>query len=94
MIDKCFGDPQRSHGVHVEHISPGLIVDVSDSLTPGSADPGIVKQEVNGFPVEFRGRCLDTCGISDIQGQDLQLVAVRISQSMQLGAEFGSRQVA
>ena len=51
-----------------------------------SHNAGIIEEEVNGFPVEFRGRRLDTRELSDIQGQDPQFVAALVSQSAQLGS--------
>jgi hypothetical protein len=62
------------------------VIDVSDRLVPDSGDAGVVEEEVNGLPVEFRGRCLDTRGVSDIHGQDTQFVAARFSQLAQLGS--------
>ena len=57
-----------------------------DGLAPNPADASVVKEEVNGLPVEFRGRRLDARGVGDIQRHDSEFVVARFSQMLQLGS--------
>jgi hypothetical protein len=66
VVNKRLWDPHGTHGIGVEHLRPGLIIDVSDGLTLRSYDAGVIEKEVNGLPIQFRGSGLDACGISDM----------------------------
>ena len=70
MVNKGRRYPNWPHRVHVEHLRPGLVVDVSKSLARGSADSGTIEEQVNRLAVEFRGSCLDAREVSDIDSQD------------------------
>jgi hypothetical protein len=84
VVNECFRNAQGPHGVDVEHLRPGLVIDVPDGLASRSTDASIVEEEVNSLPVELSGSRLNTHGLSDIQGQDLQFVIARTRQSAQL----------
>ncbi len=80
-------DSHRTHSVGVEHFHPSIVINVSNGLTPSPHDASVVEEDVDGLPVKFRRCSLDTEGVSDIQGQDPQVVVVAcVSQSMQLGS--------
>jgi hypothetical protein len=65
-----------------EHVRPRLVIYISNSLAPSSADPGIVEEDVNGSPVEFRDRRFDTRWLRDIQSENLQAMPPDVSQTM------------
>jgi hypothetical protein len=50
---------QRAHRVDIEDVGPGIVVDISDTLSGRAGDPGTVGDRVDGDVVELR------CGVSD-----------------------------
>ena len=54
MLDKRLRHPHGTHGVGVEHLRPGFVIDVSDGLTSNPSDTSIVEKEIDRLPVEFR----------------------------------------
>ena len=65
MIHKRLRNPHRAHGIDIKYLRPGIVIDVSNRLSPSSADGGIVDDKINGLPLQFVGSRLDTGQVSD-----------------------------
>jgi hypothetical protein len=50
VVNERLRNAQGTHGVDVEHLRPGLVIDVPDALASGSADASVIEEEVNGLP--------------------------------------------
>ena len=84
IIDACLGDLIGPKGVDVEHACPRFVIDVSDGLTTGAANAGIIEKEVNWLALQFGSRRPDACKIADIHGQHVKLAAAPISHDRAL----------